>query len=357
MDTPFNPDTQTLTLCLDAPAPRLDKALAGLVPAHIADSFGLSRAKIAKLIQDGQLTDENGEVIRKLNAKGAMGAVYTLHLTAPPADETAQPEDIALNIIYEDDDLIVINKPANMVVHPAVGNPRGTVLNALLYHCKHLGGGVGERTGIVHRIDKDTTGLLVAAKTDQAHAGLSAQFRDHSIKRHYIAVAIGVPSPADPRLMGLSGVSAEDGGLLRIATQIARHRFERKRMAVVLNNGRGAITRIKVLETFGEADKKPIASLIQCRLQTGRTHQIRLHLSHIGHGLIGDQMYGRARRISLAGYEQNFVNRVEAFTRQALHAASLGFIHPKTGEFMEFESDLPDDMLDLVAALRHKETS
>ncbi|CAN0603626.1 unnamed protein product, partial [Ectocarpus sp. 12 AP-2014] len=197
-------------------------------------------------------------------------------------------EDIPLAIVYEDDDLIVVDKPTGMVVHPAPGSPSGTLVNALLHHFGGKLSGVGgeKRPGIVHRIDKDTSGLLVVAKSDAAHHGLAAQFADHSLERSYLAVCHGVPDIGDPRLAGVKGVGFEQGGIIRITTQLARHKTDRQRQAVLFQNGRHAVTRLRLAETFGTS-----AALISCKLETGRTHQIRVHLAHIGHGLIGDPVY------------------------------------------------------------------
>jgi 23S rRNA pseudouridine1911/1915/1917 synthase len=258
-------------------------------------------------------------------------------------------EDIPLTVIWEDADLIVIDKPAGMVVHPAPGTPSGTLVNALLAHCGDTLSGIGgeRRPGIVHRIDKDTTGLLVVAKSDRAHHGLAAQFEDHSVNRRYLAVVHGQPDAYDPRLRGLRGISFEAGGILKIATHLARHKTDRQRQAVVWNEGRHAVTRTRVVEDF-----KGAASLMECWLETGRTHQIRVHMAYAGHGLLGDQTYGGKRRLpeKLFGPAAELAN---AFSRQALHAATLGFVHPVTGEELEFESPLPEDMAKLVDALRH----
>jgi 23S rRNA pseudouridine1911/1915/1917 synthase len=230
-----------------------------------------------------------------------------------------------------------------MVVHPAPGAERGTLVAALLHHCGASLSGIGgvARPGIVHRIDKDTSGLLVVAKTDAAHAGLAAQFAAHDLERSYLAVVWGVPDRADPRLAGQPAVSFEDGGWVRVEAAIARHRTDRKRMAVVAG-GRRAVTRFRVEARFGPAER-PHTSLLRCRLETGRTHQIRVHLTHLGHPLVGDATYGRPRASPPAA---------AAFPRQALHAATLGFVHPVTGASLRFESPAPPDLAQLMAALR-----
>ena len=268
----------------------------------------------------------------------------------PPVEdyENAQPEDIPLDVVFEDDHLIIVNKPAGMVVHPAPGSETGTLVNALLHHFGGDLSGVGgeKRPGIVHRIDKDTSGLLVVAKSDAAHAGLAKQFADHSISRRYLAVTKGVPSKADPRLAGLRGVGFEDGGVIRVATNIARHKTDRKRMAVVQDAGRHAITRAALLEDFEHS------ALMECWLETGRTHQIRVHFSHIGHGLVGDPIYGLRKAMPSSAFEEDDLATVKGFARQALHARTLGFIHPVTDEKVEFTSEIPQDFHDLLEVLR-----
>jgi len=204
--------------------------------------------------------------------------------------------------------------------------------------------GVGglKRPGIVHRIDKDTTGLLVVAKSDIAHQGLAAQFLDHSIDRLYTAICFSVPSAADPRLMGLAGTSFESGNQLKIITQLARHKTDRQRQAVVLQNGKHAVTRVRVLQELSGGS----ASVVECKLETGRTHQIRVHMSYVGHALLGDQTYSRRRKLAGEHTEQ-----VASFPRQALHAGLLGFKHPLTGRTLRFTAPLPQDMQDLITLL------
>jgi len=328
----------------DPAPPRLDKALATVVPEGVA----LSRSHLGRLIAAGAVSREGGDVVTDLKTRSRPGEVWCV--TLPPAGEiSAAPEDIPLEVVFEDADLIVVNKPAGMVVHPAPGSPSGTLVNALLFHCGDSLSGIGgqKRPGIVHRIDKDTSGLLVVAKSDRAHHGLAAQFADHSISRHYRAVVYGVPSRADPRLAGVSGVAFEDGAIVRISGNIARHRHDRKRMAVVTNAGRHAITRLKVLEPFGT-----VAALVDCWLETGRTHQIRVHLTHAGHALIGDKTYGGRRTIGHKNLPAATVDLVRGFPRQALHAATLGFRHPSTDQMLSFEAPLPADMCTLLEALR-----
>jgi 23S rRNA pseudouridine1911/1915/1917 synthase len=331
----------SLTIGPEAPA-RLDKALAALVPEGAA----LSRTRLMRMIADGAVMLD-GVAVTDPKARVIEGQVYGLRLD-PAVETETLAEDIPLNVVYEDGDLIVIDKPVGMVVHPAPGSPTGTLVNALLAHCGDTLSGVGgqKRPGIVHRIDKDTTGLLVVAKSDRAHHGLAAQFEDHSVNRRYLAVVHGVPLANDPRIRGLRGVTFEAGGILRIATHLARHKTDRQRQAVVWDQGRHAITRVRVIEDFGGG-----ASLVECWLETGRTHQIRVHMSYVGHGLLGDQTYGGKKRLSpkVFGEAAEVGN---SFARQALHAATLGFEHPVTGEVMEFSSPLPEDLAGLLAALR-----
>lgn len=326
------------------PPARLDKALARDVPEEAA----LSRSRLARLIEDGAVT-RGGEVLAA-RSKVAEGDVIVIVLGEPETVETLA-EDIALNVVWEDRDLIVIDKPAGMVVHPAAGNPRGTLVNALLHHCAGSLSGIGGelRPGIVHRIDKETSGLLVAAKSDRAHHGLAAQFEAHSVHRHYLALVHGVPSVGNPRLRGTAGVSVEPGGVIRIATQLDRHPHDRQRQAVVKAGGRHAVTRARVVEEFGAP---PVVALVDCWLETGRTHQIRVHLAHGGHGLVGDPTYGGRRKASEKALGAVGAAAVDGFARQALHAATLGFTHPVTGADLHFESPLPDDLADLITALR-----
>jgi len=223
--------------------------------------------------------------------------VYPSSHSQSAVDSHIEPEDIPLDVIYEDDDLIVVNKPAGMVVHPAPGTPSGTLVNALLHHFDGKLSGVGgvERPGIVHRIDKETSGLLVVAKSDAAHHGLAAQFAAHTAERSYLALCYGVPEPSDPRVRGVKGVSFETGSVMKITTQLARHRTDRQRQAVCFQRGRHAVTRARVIERFGTP---AVAGLIECRLETGRTHQIRVHMAHVGHGLVGDPVYGGKRKLA-----------------------------------------------------------
>ncbi len=326
------------------PPDRLDKALARDVP----EAAALSRSRLAKLLAEGAVS-RAGQVIDNPKARVAAGEVYAIALGPAEAVET-RAEAIPLNVVWEDADLIVIDKPAGMVVHPAPGSHEGTLVNALLHHCGDTLSGIGgeRRPGIVHRIDKDTTGLLVVAKSDRAHHGLAKQFEKHSVTRRYLAVVHGVPDANDPRLHGVKGTSFEPGGILKITTQLARHKTDRQRQAVLFHGGRHAVTRVRVLEAFGTP---PVAALVECWLETGRTHQIRVHLAHAGHGLIGDPTYGGRRKLSARAMGDVAAEAAAAFPRQALHAATLGFDHPVSGERLDFESPLPADMAGLLAAL------
>ncbi len=328
----------------DPPA-RLDKALSRDVP----EAAALSRTRLARLIEDGAVR-VNGMVAASPKAPVEEGDAVEITLEDAAASHIG-PEDIALDIVHEDDDLVVIDKPAGMVVHPAPGTPSGTLVNALLHHCGDSLSGVGgvARPGIVHRIDKDTSGLLVVAKTDRAHHGLAAQFEAHSVERYYLALAHGVPDAADPRLRGLRGISFEPGNILKITTRLARHKHDRQRQAVLFQGGRHAVTRARLVERFGTP---PALSLLECWLETGRTHQIRVHLAHAGHGLIGDPVYGGRRKISEKALSPAALAAVKAFPRQALHAAVLGFKHPVSGESLRFEAPLAEDMGALLDLLR-----
>lgn len=310
------------------------------------EAEALSRSRLAKLLADGAVS-KAGTVITDAKARVAEGEIYEITVEAA-ADYDTAPQDIPLSVIFEDEDLIVIDKPAGMVVHPAPGSPDGTLVNALLHHFGGNLSGVGgeKRPGIVHRIDKETSGLLVAAKTDRAHHALAYQFEKHTADRAYLAICHGVPDPGDPRLRGVKGVNWEEGSVLKITTRLGRHKTDRQRQAVFFDQGRHAVTRVHPLERFGTG-----AALVQCRLETGRTHQIRVHMAHVGHGLIGDPLYGGRRKLPGA---QPGAAETQAFPRQALHAAVLGFDHPANGERMRFESPLPEDMAALLEALRSK---
>jgi 23S rRNA pseudouridine1911/1915/1917 synthase len=297
----------------------------------------MSRSRLRQLIDDGRVT-RGGVKIRDPNHRVKPDEDYEIDIP-PPAAAEPQGQDIPLTVVYEDKDLIVIDKPAGLVVHPAAGNPDGTLVNALIAHCGDSLAGVGgvARPGIVHRLDKDTSGLLVAAKNERAMSSLGKQFAKHTIERAYNAVVWGSPRLGD-------GV---------IDTQIGRNPFDRKRMGVLRTGGKEARTRYRVLERFGDPDR-PLASLIECRLETGRTHQIRVHLTHLGHPLIGDPSYGRSRQAPRAKTpdEAAAYETIMNFPRQALHAAVLGFQHPSLHRTLRFESSWPADMAELIRVLR-----
>ncbi|WP_179504747.1 MULTISPECIES: RluA family pseudouridine synthase [unclassified Sphingomonas] len=304
-----------LTGTIAAPG-RLDKAL--------ADASGLSRERVKALLEEGRITLD-GQGVRQASLKVAAGAAFAVQVPAAiPAEAVAQ--DIPLSVTYEDDALIVVDKPAGLVVHPAAGNLDGTLVNALLHHCRGQLSGIGgvARPGIVHRIDKDTSGLLVVAKSDAAHEGLARQFADHSIIRAYKAVTVGQPIPAAGTITGA----------------IARSVHDRKKMALVADGrGKHAVTHYRTLARLDGA------ALVECRLETGRTHQVRVHLASIGHSLLGDPVYGRA-----PAKIRPILARI-GFARQALHAAELGFIHPISGEALHFTSSTPVDMTELIVEL------
>ncbi|MBV1902198.1 MAG: RluA family pseudouridine synthase [Marinosulfonomonas sp.] len=339
------PASQVHVIIGPNPPGRLDKALARDVP----EGANLSRSRLARLIESGAVALADKPVTNQ-RARVAEGDVFVI--TVEEAVETdILAENIPLDVIWEDADLIVINKPVGMVVHPAPGTPSGTLVNALLHHFGGELSGIGgeKRPGIVHRIDKETTGLLVVAKSDQAHHGLAAQFEAHTVNREYAAIVYGAPDGADPRLRGTKGVNFETGNILKISTQLARHKTDRQRQAVYFHGGRHAVTRARTIEVFGAP---PAAALLRCWLETGRTHQIRVHMAHVGHGLIGDTTYGGRRKIKAKALPQNALDAVAAFPRQALHAAVLGFVHPVSGENLQFEAALPQDMAQLLASLR-----
>jgi 23S rRNA pseudouridine1911/1915/1917 synthase len=287
---------------------RLDRALAAAVPT-------LSRERLKALISGGSVLGPQGAPVCDPAVKAVAGGTYEVEIPAPVALHN-EAQDIALEIVFEDEHLLVVDKPAGMVVHPAAGNFDGTLVNALLYHCAGGLSGIGgvARPGIVHRIDKDTSGLLVVAKTDLAHEGLAAQFAKHSIDRRYLAIVAGLPNP-------LSG---------RIDAPLGRSSANRKKRAV---------THYRIVTPLRGA------ALVECRLETGRTHQVRVHLASIGHPLLGDPVYGRPRQ----GHRE-LLKRLN-FHRQALHAAALGFVHPVSKGNLSFKSALPSDIQELFGAL------
>jgi 23S rRNA pseudouridine1911/1915/1917 synthase len=303
---------------------RLDRLLAGALEE-------LSRSRIKPLIKEG-LVLLNEEPVLNPAHKVRAGDIYKI--TVPEAAESEpEPEDIPLDIIFEDKHLIVINKPAGMVVHPAAGNWSGTLVNALLHHCRDSLSGIGgvKRPGIVHRIDKDTSGLMVVAKSDAAHQGLATLFAAHDIERRYKAVVWGRAYPPSGEIEG----------------NIGRDPHNRKRMAMVTKGGKSALTRYQLEENFSD-----IAALVSCELETGRTHQIRVHMTHIGHPLVGDPLYSRAKRSRVSALPENSQKTILSFNRQALHAETLGFVHPVTDKRLKFEVDFPSDLRELIKAFR-----
>ncbi|MDQ0192556.1 RluA family pseudouridine synthase [Paenibacillus wynnii] len=288
------------------------------VDKYITESWegNISRSQVQLWINDGHV-NVNGAPV-KANHKLLEGEVVTV--VVPETEVTdLVAENIPLEVVYEDSDVIVINKKRGMVVHPAVGHPSGTLVNALMYHCKDLSGINGEiRPGIVHRIDKDTSGLIMAAKNDASHASLSAQLKEHSVTRRYIAI--------------VQGNITHDKGT--VDAPIGRDPHDRKLYVVTQKNSKKSVTHFTVIERFGDC------TLVELQLETGRTHQIRVHMKFIGHPLAGDPIYGRSKGTTMTG--------------QALHAAVLGFVHPSSGEYMEFSAPLPADMEDLLFTLRSR---
>ncbi len=320
------------TVADDAGGMRLDAWLAGAV-----ENLGRNRAK--KLVVEGRVAI-GGRTIVEPKRPVKPGEQVSIVLPPPEPAEPAA-EAIPLSVVYEDDDLIVIDKPPGLVVHPAAGHHGGTLVNALLAHCGASLSGIGgvARPGIVHRLDKDTSGLMVVAKTDRAHQGLAAQFADHGrtgpLERAYLALLWGAPD----RPQGA------------VDLPLARSTRNREKIAVTRSGGRHAVTHYAVAERFGPEDR-PLATLVECVLETGRTHQIRVHMAAIGHPVIGDRAYGSGFATKVALLPEPAQSLVAAFPRQALHAWLLGFAHPVTGEEMRFESDPPDDMAALVAAFK-----
>ena len=310
----------------------------------------LSRSRIKSLVESGHVRAD-GDIISKVTAKVRPDIEYAVHVP-PPVDDTPKPENIPLDILFEDDHLIILNKPSGMTVHPAPGSRSATLVNALLYHCADSLSGIGGvlRPGIVHRLDKDTTGVMVVAKDDKTHRGLSKQFAKHSIERIYTCLVRGAPKPR-------SG---------SVISRLARSPHDRKKQAVVngtVNDieasdvGRHAITHYRYQKGFGKAQHgsigTPRISRIDCQLETGRTHQIRVHMAHINCPLLGDPLYGKQRAYASSNHPAEEAVRIAVanFKRQALHARHLGFIHPITKEELAFETELPIDMQKLVDVL------
>lgn len=311
---------------------RLDRFLAAECP-------DLSRSRLKALLLEGLIDGRDGNggaaTITDPAYRVKPGQSFEIRLPAA-AEPEPKPEDIPLEVIYEDADLIVIDKPAGLVVHPGAGHPTGTLVNALLHHCQGSLSGIGgvKRPGIVHRLDKDTSGLMVCAKNDRAHQELSRQFEARSVGRVYLAVVKGRPQPVTGR----------------IEAAIGRHRRARKKMAVLEAGGKPAVSRYKTLEIFYLAGQ-PLASLVECRLETGRTHQVRVHMAHLGHPVLADGTYGRTGG-AMAKAPPMVRQALDDLGRQALHAAELGFQHPVTRHDFHFTSAPPDDMQRLLDSLR-----
>jgi 23S rRNA pseudouridine1911/1915/1917 synthase len=325
------PTRCVVTVTGDEGVRRLDQVLAARGP-------GLSRSRLKALILQGQVS-VGTVAVRDPAYHVAAGDTITIDVP-PAAPAEPEGEDIPLAVVYEDDDIIVIDKPRGLVVHPAAGHDSGTLVNALIAHCGASLSGIGgvKRPGIVHRLDKDTTGLMVAAKTDRAHASLSAQFADHgrtgAMRRGYMAFVWGAP--------------ARPHGT--IDAPIDRHPHAREKMAV-RHGGRNAVTHWETRETFTGRDGKPVAALLACQLETGRTHQIRVHLAHLGHPLLGDDVYGAGFRTKAGQLGPEARSALAALGRQALHAYLLVLEHPVTGDILHWESPLPEDLRLLRAAL------
>ncbi|MBI1383924.1 MAG: RluA family pseudouridine synthase [Rhizobiales bacterium] len=334
----------------------IDEQLAGWRLDQALQAAGVheSRSRVKAIIESGAVTllngpdeatvaDPAGAPVMSASRRVRLGEHY---LVVVPQPETAAPipEPMTLAIVFEDADLVVIDKPAGLVVHPGAGNPRGTLVNGLLAHCGESLSGIGgvRRPGIVHRLDKDTSGLIVVAKSDRAHRGLAAQFashgRDGRLERRYDAIVWGWPPAA-------SGV---------VDAAIARAPDNRLRMAITRSGGRHAVTRWRRIERFGAPAGGPLACHIACMLETGRTHQIRVHMTSIGHPLLGDETYGKGYRASVSRLGASAREALQSLARQALHAGVLGFEHPVSGKPMRFERAMPEDMAALISALRRE---
>ena len=322
-DSAMKNETHIYDIQEDQRGTRLDRFL-------INATEGVSRTYLQRLIRDGDVT-VNGEVVKQPSYTLREGDRVCLRLPPPRPLDTLQPERMSLDILHEDSHLIVLNKPVGMLVHPANGVNVGTLVNALLAHCTDLSGiGGVERPGIVHRLDKGTSGVLVVAKTDVVHRGLSVQFERHSITRQYVAVVCGAPTET----------------LGTIDARIARSRRDRRRMTTVETGGRHAVTHYQVLERYSQF------ALIQLTLETGRLHQIRVHLQHIGHPVVGDAVYGGEQRALNDADTPALKQVLSQLKRQALHARLLGFEHPATGERLIFSAKMPEDMQQVVDALQ-----
>jgi 23S rRNA pseudouridine1911/1915/1917 synthase len=331
-------EEREFTVPAEAKGERLDRWLAG-------EMAPVTRNRVKAMIEDGALS-LNGKPLQDPSYRLKGGEALTL-ITPPVEDAAPKPEAIPLDVLYEDGDLIVLDKPPGLVVHPAAGNWTGTLVNALLHHCGDTLSGIGgvARPGIVHRLDKETSGVMVVAKNDIAHQGLTALWQEHAVERAYLAVVHGSPRPA----------------VGTIELPLARAQGDKRKQAVTSwenEAGREAITHFKRLEAYGTGRAKlpgdAVASLVECRLETGRTHQIRVHMSHVGHPLVGDPVYGRSGLSGLRPEDaaaEKALGVLARFRRQALHAHILGFEHPVTGEELRFQTDPPEDMKELMAVL------
>ena len=335
-------DRELLIEIGENPPARLDRALAQFLPAGVH----ISRSRMTSLIRKG-LVSIAEEFETEPARRAVPGEIWKVRIPVPE-DSTIKPEAIDLAILHEDDDVIVLDKAPGMVVHPARGNWTRTLVNAILHHCGDSLRGVGDvrRPGIVHRLDKDTSGVMVVAKSERAVDALAMQFEERTASRTYWAIVRGIPDVRS-RFAGFSGISFERDGVVRIETELDRHPKYRHKVRVVQSGGRRAVTRARVLKQLANG----LASLVECKLETGRTHQIRVHMSHVGHPLVGDPLYGSSARILPADAGDEARNAVVSFERQALHAVALEFVHPATCDRQRFESGLPDDMAGLLATL------
>jgi 23S rRNA pseudouridine1911/1915/1917 synthase len=330
-------DLRSIRVHADHDGLRLDRFV-------VAECPDLSRSRASDLIKQGQVS-ASGRTIVEPNYRVKPGEEFEVVIPDPVAADPVG-EDIALNILYEDEDLVVIDKPAGLVVHPGAGNWTGTLVNALIAHCGDSLSGIGgvRRPGIVHRLDKDTSGVMVVAKNDRAHQALAEQFADHgregSLMREYRALVWGVPLPR----------------IGRIETLIGRHSTSRLKMAVRRENGKVALTEYETLSVLSEKKpkSKPVMSLLRCTLGTGRTHQIRVHMAHISHPIVGDELYGSGFRSKTGALQKDAENVILGVKRQALHAAALGFTHPTSEHYMEFRSDLPPEIVHLMSVFKHE---
>ena len=316
-------DRYSLQVSEDKDGIRLDVFLTEALP-------DMSRSRVKALMDQGHISSTDAKKI-SASAKVQVGQTFVVEIP-PVAAADPEPQNIPLDVIYEDEHLLVLNKPVGLVVHPAAGNWDGTLVNALLHHCGDSLSGIGgvARPGIVHRLDKDTSGVMVVAKSDAAHRNLSAQFEAHSLERAYKAVVWGIPTPREDRIESLIGRSPNN----------------RKKMAVIEIGGKFAATNYRVERVLGRA-----ASLLECRLETGRTHQIRVHMAHLGHSIVGDPVYGGGGRKKIQLASPELRNQINAFQHQALHAYLIGFDHPQSGEFMQFTVDISNEINSLMDLL------